>query len=246
MPFCVNCGAQLQETNRFCSGCGSPSTAGAPAPGVSMPGTVNFNFQQTQPQEEEEIEYYSGHGKLIVKRTEHRGAGRKYAAAYFGGGLGYLAFGRDKTRKSEAEGTIVITNKALYCAGNDYPFDRILSITKEKRRSIVNPTKTSQSIVLTFEKDVGAGGRADGGIAGVGGMSIEIELITEDIDGLFQGLERAKLHKVKLSSHNRVAPNSNQIASSSNSVVPSSSPIDKKSDKKSKKSKPVPRKSSPI
>lgn len=220
-----------------------------------MPGTVNFNFQQTQPQEEEEIEYYSGHGKLIVKRTEHRGAGRKYAAAYFGGGLGYLAFGRDKTRKSEAEGTIVITNKALYCAGNDYPFDRILSITKEKRRSIVNPTKTSQSIVLTFEKDVGAGGRADGGIAGVGGMSIEIELITEDIDGLFQGLERAKLHKVKLFSPNRITQNSNPIAPSSNltatsssPITPSSTPIDKKSGKKSgkKSNKPVPRKSSPI
>ena len=203
MPFCVTCGTSLQETNRFCPSCGTPSAPNSTAPSINP-----SNIQQ--PQADEEIEYYSGHGKLIVKRTEHRGAGRKAAAAYFGGGLGYLAFGRDKTRKSEAEGTIVITNLALYCAGNDYPFDRILSITKEKRRSITNPTKTSESIILTFEKDVGAGGRADGGVAGVGGMSIEIELITDDIEGIFKGLERAKLHKVK--------SRSNPVTSSSTSI----------------------------
>jgi len=218
MPFCVSCGVSLQETNRFCPTCGTPSAPNSTAP--------NPSNAIPQPAGNEEIEYYQGHGKLIVKRTEHRGAGRKYAAAYFGGGLGYLAFGRDKTRKSEAEGTIVITNMALYCAGNDYPFDRILSITKEKRRSITNPTKTSESIILTFEKDVGAGGRADGGIAGVGGMSIEIELITDDIDGLFKGLERAKLHKVKSFRFNQVNSSSNQIDKSADkSVSRKSSPI---------------------
>lgn len=53
-------------------------------------------------------------------------------------------------------------------AGNDYPFDRIISITKEGR--------ISKSIVITFESDdVQAGGRAAGSFAGTGGLSIEAE-----------------------------------------------------------------------
>ena len=82
----------------------------------------------------------------------------------------------------------MVTNKAIYVAGNDYPFDRILSITKQG--------KVSKSIVITFEKDVQAGGRGTGDLAGTGGMSIEAELKTKDIDGLFRGLEDARLSKV--------------------------------------------------
>lgn len=63
----------------------------------------------------------------------------------------YAAFGRDKTKKTEAEGTLVVTNKAIYCAGNDYPLDKILSITR----------KGKKEIELTFELGVGAGGRGD-------------------------------------------------------------------------------------
>lgn len=142
--------------------------------------------------EETEVSYYTGQGELIVKRTEHRGAGRKVmgiAAGLPTLGIGYLIVGKDKTRKSKAEGTIAVTNKAIYCAGNDYPFDRIISITKEGH--------ISKSIVITFEKDFGAGGRAEGSNFGVGGMSIEIEIKTKDIDGLFKGLERAKMSKIK-------------------------------------------------
>jgi hypothetical protein len=106
-----------------------------------------------------------------------------------GGPIGYVAFGRDKTRKSKAEGTLVVTNKAIYCAGNDYPFDRILSITKQGT--------ISKSIILTFEKDVGGGGRAEGGFGGIGGLSIEVELKTKDIDGLFRALENAKMAGIR-------------------------------------------------
>jgi hypothetical protein len=146
---------------------------------------------QVSQQTEEEVEtaFFRGEGELIVKRTEHRGAGRKVVSFLAGGPLGYVVFGRDKTRKSQAKGSLVVTNKAIYCAGNDYPFDRILSITKQGT--------ISKSIVLTFEKDVGAGGRAEGGFIGVGGLSVEVELKTKDIDGLFRALEQAKMSKVK-------------------------------------------------
>lgn len=136
---------------------------------------------------DEERAYFKGEGELIVKRTEHRGAGRKIASWLAGGPIGYLAFGRDKTKKSKAKGTLVVTNKAIYCAGNDYPFDRILSITKQGR--------IRKSIMLTFEKDVQAGGR--GGGAGSGKYSVEVELKTDKIDELFSALEQAKMSGIK-------------------------------------------------
>ena len=156
--------------------------------------TISSNNTGPSPKElesESELEYYRGEGELIIKRTEHRGAARKVmgiAAGLPTLGIGYLLIGKDKTRKSKAEGLLVVTNKAIYVAGNDYPFDRILSITKQG--------KVSKSIVITFEKDVQAGGRGTGDLAGTGGMSIEAELKTKDIDGLFRGLEDARLSKV--------------------------------------------------
>ena len=102
-----------------------------------------------------------------------------------------MAFGRDKTRKTEAEGTLVITNRAIYCAGNDYPFDRILSITR----------KGKKEVELTFEEGVGVGGRGDKqGVLGMGGMSVEVEIKMkerEDCDALFKGLEQAKMSNVQ-------------------------------------------------
>ena len=48
--------------------------------------------------------------------------------------------------------------------------------------------------MLTFEKEVGAGGRD----AGIGGnYTIEAELKTKDIDGLFRGLEQAKMAGIR-------------------------------------------------
>jgi hypothetical protein len=46
-------------------------------------------------------------------------------------------------------------------------------------------------------EEIGAGGRAEGGFIGVGGLSVEVELKTKDIDGLFRALEQAKMSKVK-------------------------------------------------
>lgn len=173
----------------FCSNCGAPLQVAAAAAAVPVP-----MAQPAAQQPRKEKVYFKGEGELIVKKTEHHGLVRKGGALLFAAptlGLSYLAFGRDKTRKSKAEGTLVVTDRAIYCAGNGYPFDRILSITKQGT--------ISKSISLTFEKNVEAGGRADGGIAGVGGLSVEMELKTNDIDGLFRGLEQARMSNVDFS-----------------------------------------------
>lgn len=64
----------------------------------------------------------------------HRDAARKVmgvAAGLAAFGVGCVIIGKDRTRKSRADGLIVITYKAIYVAGNDYPFDRIISLTKQ-------------------------------------------------------------------------------------------------------------------
>ncbi|MEM2966761.1 MAG: zinc ribbon domain-containing protein [Candidatus Nitrosocaldaceae archaeon] len=182
MLYCTNCGEEYAEGQKYCSNCGIYL--------LSIEHTANKSVNQ-QVSDDEEVEYYRGTGEIVVKRIEHRGAVRKVGALIFAPatlGISYLVFGRDKTRKSRAEGLLVITNKAIYCAGNDYSFDRILSITKEGR--------INKSIVITFEKVVGAGGR-DPGIGGIGGYTVEIEIKTKDMDRVFMALEQAKLARVK-------------------------------------------------
>ena len=194
MPFCSNCGTQVEPSVKFCSNCGSPMSAGVQPVGAVQPSYSTPQPVVPQPASvstPKEIAYFKGEGKLIVKKTEHRGGGRKAASFLAGGPVGYVAFGRDKTRKTEAEGTLVITNRAIYCAGNDYPFDRILSITR----------KGKKEVELTFEEGVGVGGRGDKqGVLGMGGMSVEVEIKMkerEDCDALFKGLEQAKMSNVQ-------------------------------------------------
>jgi hypothetical protein len=174
MPFCSNCGKEIEPTAKFCANCAAP-IGGSSSPTIAP-----------TPTGAEEKSYFKGEGELIVKRTKHKGAGAKVASWLVLGPVGYIAFGRDKTRKSKAEGTLVITNKAIYCAGNDYPFDKILSITKEGR--------ISKSLALTFERGEG-GGEQGGALAA--GMTVEMEIKTKDIDALMRGLEQAKMANVK-------------------------------------------------
>jgi hypothetical protein len=49
--------------------------------------------------------------------------------------------GRDKRRKAKAKGKFLVTEKAIYCAGNIYLFDIVLAFTKK-----------CKSILLLFEK----------------------------------------------------------------------------------------------
>ena len=59
--------------------------------------------------------YFKAEGEVMVRRTEHRGGGRKIASWPAGGPIGYVALGRDKTRKTKAKGTLVVTDKAILC-----------------------------------------------------------------------------------------------------------------------------------
>ena len=53
-----------------------------------------------------------------------------------------------------------------------------------------------KKIHLTLDKSVGAGGRG-AGLQSSSRISIEIEIQTDDIDGLFKGLENARLSGVE-------------------------------------------------
>ena len=91
--------------------------------------------------------------------------------------IGYLAFGRDKTQKSKAKGKLVVTQKAIYCAGNEYQFDKILSLARIGTMH--------KSILVNFQNDV-AGARYD----------IKLEIRTKEIDRLFAALESARMSKI--------------------------------------------------
>ena len=83
--------------------------------------------------------YYRGEGELLVRTTKHHGAGRKAASFIAGGGIGYLVAGRDSKRTTKSKGTIVVTNKAVYCAGNKFEFDNILAMTRKRYIPKENP-----------------------------------------------------------------------------------------------------------
>ena len=98
-----------------------------------------------------------------------------------------VAFGRDKKVKTKAKGLLVVTNKRIICAGNEYPFDKILSITRKG--------KLRKSILLTFEK---AEIEVRGGGITAGGITVEVEIKAKDIDEVFRALERARLYGLGL------------------------------------------------
>lgn len=182
--FCGKCGTQVPDDNKFCSSCGSPMTA-------PQENTINVQSPPTQVEHSDpskEKVFYKGEGELLVRTTKHHGAGRKAASFILGGGVGYLIAGRDSKRTTKAKGTLIVTNRAIYCAGNDYPFDRILAM------SIIGTMQ--KKIHLTLDKDVGGGGRGKD-FGGGDRISVEIEISTKDITGLFKGLEQAKMSNVE-------------------------------------------------
>lgn len=79
MVFCGNCGASVQEGTKFCPNCGK----------LMQPG--GSSTQVSQESEDVERAFFKGEGELVVKRTEHRGAGRKMASFLAGGPIGYVA-----------------------------------------------------------------------------------------------------------------------------------------------------------
>lgn len=174
--FCNHCGKEIQSDSAFCPHCGGKQ-------GTSENSQIESTTSSSKPEAKEKV-YYRGEGELIIKTTKHHGAGRKVGSWLLGGPIGYAVLGRDSKRTTKAKGSLVVTDKALYCAGNQYPFDKILATT------IVGTMK--KKINVTLDKDVGAGGRGTG-VAGSDRISVEIEISTHDIDGLFRGLEQARM-----------------------------------------------------
>ena len=200
--FCGECGNKNPDKNKFCAGCGTKLVAAE----EESPQQHKEKLKSTRDDLVEKVEtlqaeesihkleegkekvYYRGEGQLLVRTTKHHGAGRKAASFIAGMGVGYLIAGRDSKKTTKSKGTIVVTNKAVYCAGNKFEFDQILAMT-------IKGT-FQKKIHLTLDKEVGAGGRG-AGMSGSSRISIEIEIQTDDIDGLFKGLENARLSGVE-------------------------------------------------
>ena len=174
--YCVNCGGKVDEGHKFCPSCGSPTAAAPAAPPGAIEDSTGAPMDAERPEVKEKI-YFDSDGELIIKKIEHRGAGRKIASWLAGGPVGYAVFGRDKTQKAKAKGRLVVTHKAVYCAGNEYQFDKILSLAKIGT--------LNKSVLVNFEKDV-AGQRYD----------IKLEIRTREMDRLFAALESARMSKV--------------------------------------------------
>ena len=200
--FCNGCGKKNAVKAKFCSGCGgklvmaeneSPQQHEKELKStrddlVEKVETMQAEESIHKLEEGKEKVYYRGEGELLIRTTKHHGAGRKVASFIAGAGVGYLVAGRDSKRTTKAKGSIVVTNKSIYCAGNKFEFDQILAMT-------IKGT-FQKKIHLTLDKSVGAGGRG-AGLQSSSRISIEIEIQTDDIDGLFKGLENARLSGVE-------------------------------------------------
>ena len=199
--FCNGCGKKNAAKAKFCSGCGG-KLVGAEE---ETPKQLKKELKSTRDDLVEKVEtmqaedtihklqegkekvYYRGEGELLVRTTKHHGTGRKVASFVAGGGIGYLIAGRDSKRTTKSQGTIVVTNKAIYCAGNKFEFDNILAMTKKGT--------FQKKIHLTLDKTMATGG--EGGALSGNRISVEIEIQTDDIDGLFKGLENARMSGVE-------------------------------------------------
>ena len=199
--FCSGCGNKNAAKAKFCSGCGGKLVAAE----EKTPKKLKKELKSTRDDLVEKVEtmqaedtihklqegkekvYYRGEGELLVRTTKHHGTGRKVASFVAGGGIGYLVAGRDSKRTTKSKGTIVVTNKAVYCAGNKFEFDNILAMTKKGT--------FQKKIHLTLDKTMATGG--EGGALSGNRVSVEIEIQTDDIDGLFKGLENARMSGVE-------------------------------------------------
>ena len=199
--FCSGCGNKNAAKAKFCSGCGGKLVAAE----EKTPKKLKKELKSTRDDLVEKVEtmqaedtihklqegkekvYYRGEGELLVRTTKHHGTGRKVASFVAGGGIGYLIAGRDSKRTTKSQGTIVVTNKAIYCAGNKFEFDNILAMTKKGT--------FQKKIHLTLDKTMATGG--EGGALSGNRVSVEIEIQADDIDGLFKGLENARMSGVE-------------------------------------------------
>lgn len=78
-----------------------------------------------------------GSGELVIKQAVKKGTGTKIAVAVLTGPVGYLLWGRDKTKKKGIEGELILTNKRLVIVGDkgqtELPIDKIGAIRETGR-----------------------------------------------------------------------------------------------------------------
>ena len=177
MAFCPNCGFEMSESLNFCPKCGYSLKAP-----LQYPAPISTEVR--------EIEYYKGEGNVIVRTITQQGTVIKAGVFLLTGPLGYLIWGRDKKKKVTGTGSLIVTNKAIYFAGRDYPFDRIGSIIK-KGNSIFIEVDVSKNSAY-------GSGWVDVVRTGIGGQSIsvELEIQTNDVDKVSEALEQARLPNI--------------------------------------------------
>jgi hypothetical protein len=124
---------------------------------------------------------------MIVKTIRQQGTVIKVGVFLLTGPIGYLFFGRDKKKKASGTGSLIVTNKAIYFAGRDYPFDRIGSVIKKGNSIFVEVDVSKNSAYGSGWVDVvrtGIGGES---------ISVELEIQTNDVDNVSNALEEARL-----------------------------------------------------
>lgn len=172
--LCNACESPNDIEARFCSKCGNKLSVVEDVTEIALSSSPPKPILESYNAEREKA-YFRSEVEVLVKKTEHRGAGRKVASWLAAGPIGYVALGRDKTGKTKAKGTLVVTEKAIYCAGNVYPYDVVLAFTRKRK-----------AILLLFEKSFNDQR-----------FSVTLELKTKEIDDLFKALETARMSHIK-------------------------------------------------
>jgi hypothetical protein len=188
MPFCTKCGFEGDILN-FCPNCGYATKQ----PNQSSTKTSS---------EKQETAYYKGEGNMIVKTVKKQGTAIKVGIYLLAGPMGYLIFGRDKKKKVTGTGSLIVTDKSIYFAGRDYPYDRIGSITTEGNSVMVEVDVSKNCTNGSGWIDVLS--NVAGGLAGET-VSIELEITTSDVNNVFHAFEQARFSKVAF------APGVNEI-----------------------------------
>ncbi len=177
--FCSGCHSRLESSARFCGACGKPILHDK----HKFSSVSSGKDASSQARTPEGGELFRGEGAVVIKRTQVHSAKRKIASLVAGGPAGYLFFGRDETRKSKAEGPLVVTKTSINCAGNDYPIDQVLKATKRPRSPLVT---------LALGEDYGSVGPDRMIGPGPGGTRVEALLRARDADALFSAIEEAR------------------------------------------------------
>lgn len=177
MLFCSSCGSQVAENSNFCSRCGRPLrvTVQQPVP---------------TPAESQEIAYYKGEGEVIIKTAKQKGLATKVAVLTFTGPLGFLIWGRDKRSTVRGYGSLIVTNKAIYCAGKEYPFEKIGSMFNQTNSILLEIDVSKNGYRESGWEDVLKSGVAEG-------YTVELEIRTRDVDRVFNALEQARFSEIK-------------------------------------------------